>query len=62
MCDKEKLMETLKQDIKRYSLAALKEAANYVDGQVLSQNGDDFLWWWDLSKAIREELDKRKRQ
>ena len=43
MCDKEKLMEKLLLDMKHWSIPALKEARLYIDSQVLSQNGEDFL-------------------
>ena len=43
--------------MKRWSPEALKVAMSYVDGMCLSQTGEDFLWWWELKKAIRKELD-----
>ena len=54
---KEVLMKMLLLDMKRWSPEALKEAQSYVDGMCLSQTGEDFLWWWELKKAIRKELD-----
>ena len=60
MCDKEKLMEKLLLDMKHWSIPALKEARLYIDGQVLSQNGEYFLWWWELKKAI--DLERARRE
>lgn len=58
---KEVLMKMLLLDMKRWSPEALKVAMSYVDGMCLSQTGGDFLWWWELKKAIRKELDARER-
>jgi hypothetical protein len=60
MCDKEKLMEKLLLDMKHWSIPALKEARLYIDDQVLSQNGEDFLWWWELKKAIDRERARKE--
>ena len=60
MCDKEKLRQMLLLDMKHWSIPALKEALNYVDGMILSVDGDNFLWWWELRKDIRYELNVRE--
>ena len=57
----EVLRKMLLLDMKRWSPEALKVAMSYVDGMCLSQTGEDFLWWWELKKAIRKELDARER-
>ena len=54
---KEVLMKMLLLDMKHWSVDTLKLALNYIDGMVLSMDGEDFLWWWELKKAIRKELD-----
>ena len=61
MSDKERLRQALLQDMKHWSVDTLKEAQSYVDGMCLSQTGEDFLWWWELKKAIRKELDKKEK-
>ena len=60
MEDKERLRQALLQDMKHWSIDTLKEALNYIDGMVLSMEGDDFLWWWDLRKQVSAELESRK--
>ncbi len=61
MCDeKERLKEKLLLDMKHWSIDALQEAKLFIDGMVLSQNGDDFLWWWSLRKAVDKELETRR--
>lgn len=60
MCDKEKLRQMLLLDMKHWSVDALKEALNYIDGMVLSLDGEDFLWWWELRKAVQQELDSKE--
>lgn len=61
MGDKERLRQALLQDMKHWSIDTLKYAINYIDGMVLSMEGDDFLWWWDLRKEAGEELEARKK-
>ena len=61
MCDrKEVLKQALLRDMKHWSVDTLKVAINYIDGMVLSMEGDDFLWWWDLRKDVVAELESRK--
>ena len=60
MSDKERLRQALLQDMKHWSVDTLKEALNYIDGMVLSMEGDDFLWWWDLRKQVDAELKQRQ--
>ena len=57
---KEVLMKMLLLDMKHWSVDTLKLALNYIDGMVLSMDGEDFLWWWELKKAIRKELDNKE--
>ena len=60
MGDKERLRQALLQDMKHWSVDTLKFAINYIDGMVLSMEGDDFLWWWDLRKRVDAELRQRQ--
>ena len=60
MRDKERLREMLLLDMKHWSADSLKLALNYVDDMVINLTGDDFLWWWELRKDIRYELDLRE--
>ena len=60
MEDKERLRQALLQDMKHWSVDTLKEALSYIDGMVLSVEGDDFLWWWDLRKDVYNELIARR--
>ena len=60
MRDKEILRQALLQDMKHWSVDTLKFSINYIDGMVLSMEGDDFLWWWELRKEAGAELEKRK--
>ena len=60
MGDKERLRQALLQDMKHWSVDTLKEALNYIDGMVLSMDGDDFLWWWELRKQVNAELEARR--
>ena len=60
MGDKERLRQALLQDMKHWSVDTLKAAVNYIDGMVLSMEGDDFLWWWELRKEVATELETRK--
>lgn len=62
MDDKEKLRQAILRDIPHWSVGALKEALSYIDGMVLSLDGDGFLWWWELRKDVQRELDARKVQ
>ena len=57
MDDKEKLKRALLQDMKHWSVDTLKLSLNYVDDMVLNLTGEDFLWWWQLRKDIKKELD-----
>ena len=60
MCDrKEVLKQALLRDMKHWSIDTLKVAINYIDGMVLSMEGDDFLWWWDLREQVEAELTQR---
>lgn len=58
MSDKEKLMRALLQDMKHWSSDTFRVALNFIDGKVLSQTGEDFLWWWELRKQINKELER----
>lgn len=58
--DTEQLLTMLIKDMKHWSIPALKEAALFVDGMVLSQNGENFLWWWELHKAINRERARKE--
>lgn len=60
MEDKEKLKRALLLDMKHWSVDTIKEALNYIDGMVLSVEGDDFLWWWDLRRDVYDELIARR--
>lgn len=60
MDDKEKLRRALLLDMKHWSADTLKAALSYIDGMVLSMEGDDFLWWWDLRKQVDAELKQRQ--
>ncbi len=61
MCDeKERLKEKLLLDMKHWSVGALKDALLFIDDMCLSQTGEDFLWWWDLRKHVRAELEAKK--
>ena len=60
MRDKEILKQALLQDMKHWSVDTLKYAISYIDGMVLSVEGDDFLWWWDLRRDVYNELIARR--
>ena len=61
MRDKEILRQALLQDMKHWSVDTLKYAISYIDGMVLSMEGEDFLWWWELRKEAKTELEARKK-
>lgn len=49
MTDKERLRQALLRDMKHWSVDTLKFSINYIDGMVLSMEGEDFLWWWEFN-------------
>ena len=59
MDDRAKLMEMLKQDMKRWSVDLLKEALHFVDDKCLSQN-ENGTWWWKLRRLIYAEMISRE--
>ena len=62
--NKEQLLEVVKEDMKHWSVGALKYALAFIDDKCLCVDGDNDAdvarWWWELRKAVREVLDKRE--
>ncbi len=61
MIDMEKLKKMLFIDMRHWSVEALREANRYVNDKCLNvYDADEFRWWWDLRKEIREQLDAKE--
>ena len=59
--NKEKLMQMLLIDIQHWSVDALEEAFEYADDKCLDPgSAEDLRWWWNLRKAVRFQLDKKR--
>ena len=55
------LLEMLKKDLTKWTPAQLKIAYNYSLDMCFSlgQKGEQYAWWWNLNKAIEQEIESR---